>query len=221
MCLRALFWILIVLLVGDLMALMAFNSLKIMAGAGALVALITLVWNIRRQYSEDFLKESQVFLEKSFDTLNVLDDKGWPKNDRMRWLTSARLLRVVEQMGGKINLKSHKLLYEDIKDYWRSKFYDLIEPDGQGFPETYFAVQPEDLDAYSGRGRAPLNLSSVAVIYRFIRWPEGRSDPIGDEPKFSEKEIDRMCKFGPRGLGDLLRKHRALHRQEPYLHRSK
>ncbi|MEK6777851.1 MAG: hypothetical protein AABY87_13370, partial [bacterium] len=116
------------------MALMAFNSLKIMAGAGALVALITLVWNIRRQYSEDFLKESQVFLEKSFDTLNVLDDKGWPKNDRMRWLTSARLLRVVEQMGGKINLKSHKLLYEDIKDYWRSKFYDLIEPDGQGFP---------------------------------------------------------------------------------------
>ena len=228
---HTLLWVLVAFLVVDAIALVWLVSREFVYGslssinlscfshlvilAGVLVALLTLVWNILKQYSEGLLKESQEFFEKSFDVLNVLDENQRPRNDRIRWLTSARLLKVAEQIGAKIKLKSHKLLYEDIKDFWRSKFYDLLDPDGNGFPENYFAENPGDFDCWSSRVRAPLSLSSIAVLYRFCIWPEGRRDPIHDEPKFSEEEIDRMCIFGPKGLGQILRKHRDLQRDEP------
>jgi hypothetical protein len=191
--------------------LSAFSSLGVLAGA--LIALIVWVWNIRRQYSDDLLKESQSFFEKSFETLNHLDDQGHPENDRMRWLTSARLLRVAERIGSNIELRSHKFLYEEIRDYWRTKFRDLVQPRGDGFPEDYFAEEPEHLLSYSDRDREPLALSSLRVIYRFVRWPEGRSDPLDNEPRFSEEEIHQMSTFGPRGLGNLLRRFHEVQRQ--------
>ena len=86
--------------------------------------------NTRRQDSDDLLKESQSFFEKAFETLNVREDQDRPQNDRMHWLTSARLLRVAEQMGSKIDLQSHKFLYEDIRDYWRTRFRDIIAAAG-------------------------------------------------------------------------------------------
>ena len=47
-------------------------------------------------------------------------------------------------------------------------------------------------------------MSSLAVLYRFIRWPEGVEDTIQDEESFSDEEIQKMVSFGPRGLGKLL-----------------
>ncbi len=182
--------------------------------AGALVALLVWIWNIRRQYSEDLLKESQSFFEKAFGTLNVLDDQDRPRNDRMRWLTSARLLKTAEQMGSNIEFWSHRFLYEEIRDYWRTRFRDLVEPRDDGFPEDYYAEEPEHLLAYSDRDREPLALSSLAVIYRFVEWPRGRSDRLDNERPFSEEERHRMCTVGPRGLGNLLRRLREVQHQE-------
>ncbi len=124
----------------------ALSSLTVLAGV--LVALVVYFWNrsvyeetMRRQDSDDLLKESQSFFEKAFETLNnVLDDQGRPENSRMRWLTSARLLKVAEHIGSNIDLKSHKYLYEEIRDYWRTRFRDLVEPRGEGFSEDYFGV---------------------------------------------------------------------------------
>lgn len=192
----------------------AFTTLAVLFGA--LVALLVWIWNVRRQYSEDLLKESQSFFDKSFETLNVLDDQGRPENDRIRWLTSARLLKVAEQIGNNIELKSHKILYEEIRNYWRSKFHDLVEPQDDGFPEDYYAEKPEHLSIYNpDQDRRPLDLLSVAVIYRFVRWPKGRLDPLDNEPPFSREEIDRMYNFGPRGLGKLLRKFEEIQHQTP------
>lgn len=151
-----------------------FSSLAILLAAA--VALCTWIWNIRRQVSDDEFRESQAFFEKSFDTLNVLNGDGRAQNDRMRWLNSARLLRVAQQFGANIELQSHRSCYKEIEAYWRSRFRDLIEPVGEGFPETYFAERPEHLlGAHCDRDREPLDLSSVAVIYRFSQWPAGHA----------------------------------------------
>ncbi len=67
--------------------------------------------------------------------------------------------------------------------------------------------------AYSGRVRDPLSEKSMAVLYRFIRWPAGLADPIGKEPVFTDDEIERMQAFGPRGLGSLMAEVRTLSRK--------
>jgi hypothetical protein len=195
------------------MPVSAFSTLAVLSGA--LVALLVWIWNIRRQNSEDLLKESKSFFEKSFETLNVLDDQGRPQNDRMRWLWSARLLKVAEQIGNDIELKSHRSLYEEIRNYWRSKFRDLVEPQDDGFPEEYYAEQPGHLLIYDPyHDRRPLDLASVAVIYRFVQWPKERFDLLDNEPPFSREEIDRMYNFGPCGLGKLLRKVEEIQHQK-------
>ena len=58
--------------------------------------------------------------------------------------------------------------------------------------------------------RAPLSEKSLAFLYRFVRWPENMSDPLRDEPNFTDEEIERMRSFGPRGLGNLIAEVRRL-----------
>jgi hypothetical protein len=187
--------------------LSAFSSLAVLVGG--LVALCVWTWNMRQQYSQDFLKESRSFFQKSFETLNVLDDQGRPLHDRMRWLTSARLLRVAQRLGSQIELKSHRLLYEEIEHYWRNRFDEIINPPDlplEGLPEDYFAERPDHFISYDRRrDREPLAVSSIRVLYRFVEWPEGRSDPLDNEPPFSEEELHKMeALSGPRALGRLM-----------------
>jgi hypothetical protein len=165
----------------------------------ALAALVVWIWNVRRQYSEDMFRQCQIFFEKSFETLNVLDDAGLPENSRMQWLTSARLLKQAQKIGAQIELKSHRILYKEIEEYWRSKYYDLVEPHGEGFPEDYFRRQS---NRSSDPRILPLDISSLAVIFRFTQLHD---EPLENEPRFSDDEIRRMRKVGPRGLGRFLR----------------
>jgi membrane protein implicated in regulation of membrane protease activity len=184
---------------------------------GALVALAVWIWNVLERerdrfdkHNDELLNKSNSFYEKAFETLNVLDETGRPRNERVRWLTSARLLKTAEKIGEKIESESHKQMYEEIVEYWRWKFYDLVQPDGEGFPSSYYAERPEDLRAFSESDREPLSLQSVAAIYRFTHWQEERHDPITNEAPFSEREIQRMLTLGPQGLGQLLNAYNRL-----------
>ena len=81
-------------------------------------------------------------------------------------------------------------------------FYDLINPEGAGFPKEYYAEKVEHVViSYRDADRPPLSEKSLVVLYRFIRWPENTEDPLGGNGGFTEEEIDHMCSFGPKGLG--------------------
>jgi hypothetical protein len=175
-----------------------------LVAAGVLVALLTLLFNRQRTQSEDYLEHAQDLLEKAYSRLAVLDDKGRPQNKRLNWLTSARLIRTAQAVAGKIEEPSHREIWNEQLNYWRGRFYDLIFPSMEGLPSDYYAEKPEDMFVYSGDERNPLSLTSLAVLYRFIRWPEGQEDPIRGEPAFTEEEMHKMLTFGPRGLGKLL-----------------
>lgn len=210
------FWVLLILLIAGMISLVTLITTQVPGRAlleinkyyypttatllVALAALVVWIWNVRRQYSEDMFRQCQIFFEKSFETLNVLDNAGRPKNSRMQWLASARLLKQAQKIGAKIELKSHRGLYGDIETYWRARYHDLLSH-GERFPENYFSRQPN----HSRDARIlPLDLTSLAVIFRFAIWPEGQPDPLDGEPRLLENEIRYWRIVGHHGLASYI-----------------
>lgn len=168
------------------------------------LAALGFIYNIRRHLSEDYYKEAKEQLSKAYEVLNHFKD-GQLNNDRLRWLTTARMLSVSIMLSKKIMMSSHKLMYREEKQFWRLKFHDLVVD----FPSDFYAESPEHMIMQSGYDRAPIAEASLVEIYDFMKWPEDYIDPLHDK-KFSEEDIKRMTIFGPRGLGDLLKAQRAL-----------
>lgn len=177
----------------------------LMIALGVIVALLTLLTNLQRQASEDYLKNANALLERAYTVLAKLDETGKPKNDRMNWIAAARFIRASEHLSVSITLDSHQQIYTENKEYWRGQLRDLIFPSTNGFPPDYYAASAENMIVWNDDVRGPLSEQSLAVLYRFIEWPEGLSDPIRHEPDFTEAEIHSMEMFGPRGLGRILR----------------
>ena len=182
----------------------------LIVGAGVLVALITLALNIRRQQSEDYLKNASGLLEKAHTVLSQVDEKNRPKNIRINWLAAARFIRASDSISKRITEPSHKAIFREHREYWRARFHDLINPSVEGFPEDYFATSPKTFTTWHDDDRDPLSETSLAVLYRFVRWPRDFEDPIKNEPEFTSEEIEKMEMFGPKSLGSLMKKVREL-----------
>ncbi|MEH0772349.1 hypothetical protein [Vibrio alginolyticus] len=179
-----------------------FSAISVLLGASTAIT----VWlsNQVRQNSEDLLEETKHYYEKSYETLNVLGEDGFPKNQRIRWLTAARLLSVAEKLHKQIPLSSHKKLCEEAREYWRHKFYDLLLPNKQGPNKNYFAEDIKFLDSYRAKDPEPLELNSVLMIFRFVEWQDSREDPLENVPMPDDKKINKMKRLGPVGLAQLL-----------------
>jgi hypothetical protein len=213
------------LLVVDLLLVAAWTSLRLASdaanvspaeiapffvAAGVLLALVSLLLNRRREASKDYLESASDLIEKAYEVLNDRDDAGRPRNSRINWLTAARLLRKSEEIAKRITDRSHVEIWKEKIEYWRGKFHDLIFPSTAGFPSSYYAEKPEHLYGWLDDDQEPLSVKSLAVLYRFVRWPEGHDDPLKNETGFSDEEIHKMAMFGPRGLGELLEKFQEL-----------
>ena len=176
----------------------------LLVAAGVLTALVAFLVNLRRSRSEDLLNAATDLLEKAHEKLALQDDSPLPSNSRLAWLSAARLIITAEALGKNITEPSHRLIYREKKEFWRTRLYELIWPSIEGLPSSFYAESPEHMIAHSGRVRDPLSEKSLAFLYRFVRWPENMPDPLADEPTFTDEEIERMKTFGPRGLGGLL-----------------
>jgi hypothetical protein len=177
--------------------------------AGVLVALITMLLNLRRNRSEDVLEAATDLFEKAHESL--VNKDGELLNHRLSWLSAARLIATAERLARELTETSHKSIYQTKRDYWRTRLYDLLH---QSMPEgpsaEFFAEKPEHMIAHSDDVRAPLSEKSIAFLYRFCSWPKNAPDPISDVANFSDEEIQRMQAFGPRSLGRLLEKVRNI-----------
>jgi len=173
--------------------------------AGVLAALITLSINQLRETSEEYLKNATDLLSKAYEILETnKDDHGRPKNSRLNWLTAARLIRTAEGIAGLVTVESHRRIWREQNEYWRGRLRDLINPGIESFPKEYYAAKPEHMLSYGDDDRQPLSERSLAVLYRFVQWPEGLEDPLKNDISFTKEEIQKMALFGPKGLGELL-----------------
>jgi len=174
---------------------------------GGTVALATLLTNISRNNSKDYLDKAVTLIERAYNVLAESSENGIPKNDRVIWLTCARMIKSSQNLSKKITEKSHKDIYFEQTRYWRSRFYELLKIKEGSFPPEYYAESTKSVFINRpGVERESLDVTSLAVIYRFTQWPEEEKDPIDDVPKFTKAEIERMRLLGPKGLREHLQR---------------
>lgn len=147
------------------------------------------------------------FLKHAYHTLTKGNTTRVPPNDRISWLTAARHLLTAQELVEKITDPTHKLVYEEQLEFWRTELYKLLSPlgaEGSLMDEKYFADEAQHAFVHSAEVRAPIDEKSLAVVFRFIQWPDDRPDRLASVDRFTDEEIDRHSKFGHRGLASFL-----------------
>lgn len=166
---------------------------------------------------------SSAYLDNAIELLNrargvLTTASGNLTNDRVSWVTAARLIARAQNIASLISVDAHQKIFEAEHDYQRHTFGDFLKHNGQPLPEAFFCGAK-----FSGLsiGHASHHPSQgkdsekwippriVAVIYRFFQYPEGYEDPLDSSVELTKEEIRRLWLFGQRGVCDYLtfRKH--------------
>lgn len=119
------------------------------------------------------------------------------------------MLLSAQALGEKISDPSHLETFKEYTEYWRIQFRELLDFDGDRSPSESYFYEENALHAWSKRVRAPIAERSIAILYRFTEWPEGQIDRLSLETDFTDKEIERLEKFGGKGIVAFCRKRRG------------
>lgn len=138
--------------------------------------------------SESYSKNAILSIERAYNVITENGERDGPVKDRLEWLTCSRWLAVAQRLAAKIEVQSIREIYEDEQEYWRTQFFDFFKPyDLHGFASNIDNFQESKL----GAGDA-LEPRSVTILYKFIDWPEGRPDPIEEQPEYTEEEVANL-----------------------------
>lgn len=129
-----------------------------------------------------------------------------PLRDRLAWLTCARLLLSAKAVSEQISNESSGLraLYAGEEEHWRHQFYEMLQGDRvrlQLMHPSYFG-NPETLE------EPQIEERSIRVIFEFTEWPDDKTDPIDDVPKYSSEELQKMKTLMSGVKGYVLAQHR-------------
>ncbi|MCC7247598.1 MAG: hypothetical protein IT473_03150 [Lysobacter sp.] len=174
----------------------------------AFLSFIGLLWTIRnheksekiRKIKDDdqqYFKHSTSCMERAFHVISGEDKTKLPIQDRLAWLTCARLLLSAKSAEKKISHHS-KGLQEMLKgeqEHWRMVFYTFFrvnEPNSIGTNASYFRCEQNEVGF-------EIDERSIRVIYEFMEWPDDAADPIDAVEFYDRKELDKMG-FGKSGI---------------------
>lgn len=131
------------------------------------------IYEDERRASEKYLSESISLIEKSF---SIFTDSGAnispPINDRLTWLSTARMIIRFKSMKSKIKIAEHSAIADEHEEYWRLRYYTLLRDNRENFTLSY--LQPSG-DRY---GRDTISRKSIAIIFDFARWRKENVDPL-------------------------------------------
>ena len=125
----------------------------------------------RRAESKAFLDESIALLNRAYETFTRFGDHP-PKNDRLLWLSTARMIVRFQNMRKQITEKDHQAIVDENEEYIRLKFSTLLDACKDELTVDYFI--PGNFPNESRM--VPRN--SVAVIFDFAKWREDMTDPL-------------------------------------------
>lgn len=135
----------------------------------------------RRKASEKYLQESIRLIERAYA---IFTDSGHyadpPRNDRLTWLSTARMIIRFKKMRSKISVSEHIVIADEQEEYWRLQFYSLLRENRENLNLSYF--QPSG-DRY---GADTVARKSVAIIFDFAKWKETETDPLDE---IDDKEL--------------------------------
>ena len=161
------------------------------------------------EQSSAYLERSIELMGRAFEVLSGAND--YPKNDRISWVTAARLLQRAESISLSISVYSHQEIYESEKDYQRHRFNELLTIEGKSLPPEFFtgkSMVVGDLGrsaAGDGSGRVGnewIPTRIVSVIYRFKLYPDNYDDPLERSSDLTQRELEKLWLFEHKGVVD-------------------
>lgn len=172
--------VVIVLTAGEVQLLPSIQMIGSIAVAfSATIAFGVYLSNIHRHQQEDAREASETYLEESLSLLNkayeifVREGTDPPKNDRLLWLTTARMIVRFQKMRQRISEADHIAVADENEEHTRFKFYTILERNKANFSRQYFCPSRNH---YSGN----IHRKSLAVVFAFARWKEGMPDPLDE-----------------------------------------
>lgn len=155
--------------------------------------------------SKSYLNEAKVQLERAFliftshASANIQPP---PRRDRLRWLETARALLRSQEIKTLIvacGVSEHITLLEQTEEYWRHRFFDLIDSSHNQFSHEYFG--PNEPDAATRSQRECIARDSIAVIFDFSNMTD---DFLMDNIDSVELFANDIVRINQRGLREYL-----------------
>ncbi|MFI8372724.1 hypothetical protein ACIGCH_01270 [Pseudomonas helleri] len=160
------------------------------------------------QSSEANLAHSIILIDRAYQLLCL--PNGLVTNDRVSWVTSARLLTRALKLGKNIKSEIHSSIFEAEHDFQRHRFTNLLQLEGEPLPGAFFmgakskisiGQAAEDLSLRrSGLNNIPVGI--LMVVYKFADFPKEYSDPLSALQKNTHDDVYRIWLKNQRGLGD-------------------
>ncbi|OOE57688.1 hypothetical protein [Salinivibrio kushneri] len=174
---------------GTLSPLLAFSSF--------IGLLITIKDQRKKNELEINIRNSSVYCTHAIQCLdrayNVLSNNGkeaQPVQDRLVWLTTARLLLSADKLYSQIvnEAESEKALYRSEVEYYQIKFYNLLDITGM----RSFSMSKDYFSQASSIPGDEIEERSIKVIYDFVDWSESHIDPINGVEYFEEHDLKKF-----------------------------
>jgi hypothetical protein len=137
--------------------------------ASAFFAAVTIRSTAKARKNERLLGDAVRTLERSFIALVDQTPVGKnPPNDRLGWLTSARLIEQYKEAKKQINDRVILKECESHEEHWRHQFYLRLKNLAGGTPEYYS----------KGGSIECINEVSAVIVHAFADWQRGKEDPL-------------------------------------------
>ncbi len=185
-----------------------------LVAVGTIGAVVVALWQTRAQRTEatsrSYYEQATAALRKAVEDFSAkVTPESRPLNDRRHWLNFARGIGTAQELATKIQTQDLREIWARTEHYWRERVYDMLDPTWESFPVDYYGYSaPADrMKNFANKPgeRASLSEPSLVFVYRWIQWPEGYTDSLDKEIKFTDAEIEKMVTFGPRGLAEYIR----------------
>ncbi|RIA31604.1 hypothetical protein DFO61_2328 [Ectopseudomonas oleovorans] len=166
---------------------------------------------------------SAAYLENSIELINrarnvLKTTEGTLTNNRVSWVTAARLITRAQHISSKISVQAHQEIFEAEHDYQRHTFGNFLKHKNKPLSEAFFcgaefsglSIGEAINHPSQGNGSEKwIPTRIISVIYRFFQYPQNYEDPLESSIEFENHEIQRLWNFGERGVCDYVtfRKH--------------
>ncbi len=172
----------------------------------------TMIVGVRAHNYEKSYSQSETNLTGAISLVDraalILQPDGVLTNDRVAWVTCARLITRAEALKNKITTETHRQIFEAEHDLRRHYFLDLLKQDGKALTGAFFCggnstrsigdTVTDSLHPENGSIWIPERI--INVVYKFMSFPDGYEDPLDISARFSEKERRRLGLLGYDGI---------------------
>lgn len=205
----------LVLLGGGILAVEKFGGVGLADCIQILIMVfiaLTMFFGVRAHNHDKNYQQSATNLTSAISLVEhaarILQPAGILTNDRVAWITCARLISRAEVIKSKITTETHLLIYNAQHDLWRHSFRDLLKPSGHEKSGAFFcggdstrSIGETVTDTlHPKNGRLWIPEQALNVVYKFITFPEIYNDPLEGSTRFTDEERERMGLMGFDGV---------------------